>query len=425
MTGNTAIDFLDAAPAPRDEPRWRSQLRDRAWEHFSRHGLPTRRDENWKYTNLRAIDKGQFTTGSLPPGETSVAPIGADKLAVVSFVDGQVTQRQDAPGLSLRLSAELGDEDFGLGELVDFDTHPLAALNSAYFDDAVVIDVAAGQVFDQPLLLEYVSTARPAPVLTCPRVFIRMGANTQLTVVERFVGVDGAANLTNAVTEVELGTGARLDHYRLQELSDSDKGISLLRARQHADSRLVARSIDIGGRLVRNDVHATLSEPGASCRLSGFYLCLGRQHTDNHTRIDHDAADTNSDEVYHGVLGGRARGVFNGKVIVRQDSQRVNANQSNRNLLLSGTAEIDTKPELEIYADDVRCSHGATVGQLDDEALFYLRSRGIGERTARALLTFAFAEEVVRDIEVDAVRDYLEHQVALRLPDHERLEKLV
>ncbi len=432
MSANAAIDFLAAPPqaGARAEPDWLQALRDDAYNHFTARGLPTRRNENWKYTNLRSLARQRFEVTPAQTAPGVVPPLGRDCLAALSFVNGVVQEHRPAPGLSVRLLSDILAETPGalaerLGATVNFDNYPMAALNSAYFDDAVVVEVAPGQQFEQALLIEYVSAPAARAAMICPRVLIVMGDNSRLTVLERYAGLEGAVNFTNAVTEVQLGPGARLDHYRLQELSAGDFATGLIAVQQAADSRFAARAVDIGGRLVRNDLYTCLAEPGATARLAGFYMAVNSQHVDNHTRIDHSAPHTESHEAYHGVLAGRARAVFNGKVVVAQDAQKVNAHQSNRNLLLSGSAEIDTKPELEIYADDVRCSHGATVGQLDEDALFYLRSRGIGERTARALLTFAFADEVLRDFDISVLREYIEGIVAQSLPDHDRLEKLV
>lgn len=414
-----------------DEPEWLVALRTAARKRVLSDGLPTTRDENFKYTNLRALRRRRFAPPAIPHLDPADVPALAESgMPAVTFVNGCVHERHSCNGLSIDTLSEWLERDTNslehlFGTLADAETHPLAALNTACFDEAIVIRLASDQVADVPLLIEYVSAPGTTETLACPRILIDMGANSRLTVIERFAGLEGAANYTNAVTEVFLAAGARLEHYRLQELAETEFATALLRVKQAADSKLVARSVDIGGKLVRNDLHTQLEAPGASARLTGFYMAIGRQHIDNHTRIDHDAPQTTSHEVFHGVLAERARAVFNGKVIVARDAQKVSAQQTNRNLLLSGTPEIDTKPELEIYADDVRCSHGATVGQLDEDALFYLRSRGLGERTARALLTFAFADEVLREFELAELRDYIEQVVAARLPDHERLVSLV
>lgn len=432
MSAKPALDLLASAPthSPR-EPDWLARLRAEAADYIAANGLPTPRHENWKYTNLRALQRRQFEPGEVPALNAADVPqLEESGLPAATFVNGRLYERQSLAGVSVRTLAEVLAQDpeayaDRLGALVDTGYHPLAALNTACFADCIVIRMEAGAKAEMPLLLEYVSAPAPDAMLCCPRVLLDLQDNSSLTVVERFAGLEGAENYTNALTEAFLSPGARLDHYRLQELGDAEFVTGLLRVNQQRDSRLTARSVDLGGKLARHDLHTTLAGAGATTRLTGFYLAVGRQHIDNHTRIDHDAPHTSSHEVFHGVLGDRARAVFNGKVIVARDAQKVDAHQSNRNLLLSGSAEIDTKPELEIYADDVRCSHGATIGQLDDNALFYLRSRGLDEPTARALLTFAFADEVLREWELSELREYIERIVAHRLPDHDRLESLV
>ena len=433
MSAQTAIDFFALRHAERNpdsEPDWLTATRQTAMAQVIHHGLPTTRQENWKYTNLRSLSRKKFEPAAKVSIDVSDVPLLPNSGGPsFSFVNGRPREGQSAGDLAAQLLSEaLTDAAQALAgrlsSLVSYQTHPLAALNTAFFEDGVVIEVAAGQQIDHPLLLEFISAPSTTPSLICPRVLIVLEANARLQVVERYVGLPGAENFTSAVTEVHLGRGAQLDHYRLQEAAPGDTCTQLLAVHQAADSQLRTHSADLGGKLVRNDLHSWLCGPGAEANLSGFYMAVGSQHVDNHTRIDHNARHTTSHEDYRGVLADRARAVFNGKVVVAKDAQKVDANQSNKNLILSGKAEIDTKPELEIYADDVKCSHGATVGQLDDDALFYLRARGIGERTARALLTFAFVDEVLSGIEIADLRDYIKTVVTGRLPDYERLEKL-
>ncbi|NNF67096.1 MAG: Fe-S cluster assembly protein SufD, partial [Gammaproteobacteria bacterium] len=413
MTAQPAIQFLAshyAQRSQRDEPAWLGKMRADAMALVVAQGLPTPRHENWKYTNLRSLHRKEFSAASsIPVNADSILPLSTHGF---SFVNGQPHEHLPVDGLSARLLSDvLRDEpDFLSGELsalLNFERHPLAALNTAFFDDGIVIDIHEGQQFDQPLMLEFVSTPGPDPALLCPRVLIRMAADSRLQVIERHIGTSNAENFSSAVTEVSLGRGAQLEHYRLQEMSPGESAMHMMAVHQSRDSLLQTHTIDLGGKLIRNDLHTWLCGEGATARLSGLYMAVGSQHVDNHTRIDHNSPHTTSVEDYRGVLADKARAVFNGKVLVAQDAQKSNASQSNKNLILSGKAEIDTKPELEIYADDVRCSHGATIGQLDEEALFYLRARGIGEKTARALLTFAFADELLSAIAVDDLREYV------------------
>ncbi|MDH3646110.1 MAG: Fe-S cluster assembly protein SufD [Gammaproteobacteria bacterium] len=430
MSAQPAIDYLAERHAERvvSEPDWLTATRKTAMAYVAERGLPTTRYENWKYTNLRSLHRKQFTPAAAVTIDVNDVPqLGANGFHTLSFVNGQ--PQEIHPGSPAQLMSTVFERQPDalagrLSALVSYESHPLAALNTAFFADGVVIEVKAGQHFDQPLLLEFVSAPAAGPALICPRVLIVLEANTRLQVIERYVGLPDSENFTNAVTEVHLASGAHLDHYRLQEATPTDTCAQLLAVHQAADSRLNTHSVDTGGKLVRNDLHTWLCGPGAEAHLSGFYMAVRTQHVDNHTVINHNAPHTTSREVYRGVLADRARAVFNGKVVVAKDAQKTDARQSNNNLILSGKAEIDTKPELEIFANDVKASHGATVGQLDDEALFYLRTRGIGERTARALLTFAFADEVLAAIEIPELRKYVEETVTRRLPDHERLAKL-
>jgi len=428
-----AIDFLATrhAELARPEPAWLTATRNKAMQHVVSSGLPTTRNELWKYTSLRNLQRREYepsANATIAAASALPKPAGTG-LPTLSFVNGVLCEKQLMPGLSARSLATLIKDEpqvlaGRLSALVNYETHPFGALNTAFFADGVIIEVKAGQQFEQPLLLEFVSTKADKPSLICPRVLIVLEENTRLALIERHVGLTDSENFTSAVTEVHLGTGAQLDHYRLQEMSEKDTCMHLLSVHQSADSQLRTHGVDLGGKLVRNDLQTWLCATGAAADLSGLYLAVGSQHIDNHTRIDHNAPHTSSNENYRGVLADRARAVFNGKVLVAPDAQKVDANQSNRNLLLSGKAEVDTKPELEIYANDVKCSHGATVGQLDEEALFYLRSRGLGVRTARALLTFAFVEEILAGFEMTDLRRYIEGLVAKRLPDADRLEKL-
>ena len=250
-----------------------------------------------------------------------------------------------------------------------------------------------------------------------PRNLVVMAEQSEATLIESYVGLDDADYFTNAVTEISLADNAILKHYKVQQESLNAYHIGSLNAWQGKNSQLESHSVSLGGALVRNDIHSQLDAEGANIVMNGLYMTSGRQHVDNHTRVDHLKPHTYSTENYRGVLNDRSRAVFNGKVVVHKQAQKIDAHQNNANLLLSDDAEIDTKPELEIYADDVKCSHGATVGQLDENMLFYLRSRAIDEETARSLLTYAFADEVISKIEFMPIRNRLEYLVVGQLPD--------
>ncbi|MGD9258394.1 MAG: Fe-S cluster assembly protein SufD, partial [Gammaproteobacteria bacterium] len=311
------------------------------------------------------------------------------------------------------------------GQIADPAAHPFAALNQAFLEDGVVITVAPGKTIAKPLYLLFISCPGGDPIAAQPRIVVDAGAQSHLCLVEHYTGIDEPDNLTNAVTEIRGGAGSRVEHYRLQEEPAQAFHIGGLHARLQRDASLDSHNIQVGAALARLDIGVSLEEPGAELRLNGLYTVDGKRHVDNHTRVDHLAPETRSDELYRGIVDDRGRAVFNGKAVVHKDAQRIDAHQSNKNLLLSQQAEVDTKPELEIYADDVKCSHGATVGQLDKNALFYLLSRGIGEEVARKLLTYAFAEVVAARMPLEVVRRRLEKRIAGTLPESDLIREPV
>nr|WP_299242368.1 Fe-S cluster assembly protein SufD [uncultured Halomonas sp.] len=440
---HTFLDRLEERIANRresattPEPSWVTARRQAGAARFEALGFPTRRDEAWKYTDVRRISEGDFALAqdadfSPSTAATLVLPLDAIRL---SFVDGVFSaELSDMASLPEGLGVEplsramsTNHESVGgsLGRLAGVEFSPFTALNTAFADEGAVIRIGSGVVVEKPILVQFFSRANAQPVMSHPRVLIEAGARSQATVIEHYVGEEDAANFTNVVSEVLLERGAILSHYILQEASLQDAHIGSLHVDQGRDSRFTSFNINLGGALVRNDLVADLNAENAEANYYGLFFAQGRQHVDNHTLVNHNAPHTFSNENYKGILGDRARGVFNGKVIVKRDSQKIEAHQSNANLLLSDRAEIDTKPELEIYADDVKCSHGATTGQLDEEAVFALRTRGIDEQTARGLLTLAFAGEVMDKVTLDTVAERVERAVAGKLPERFNLGDLV
>ena len=417
---------------------WAAELRRRGLARFEASGLPTTRLEDWKYTNVRAIGRGRFEPWTTQPA-AELSADAVDALAVegldawrIVFVDGQwvahLSTLPDDAGITcmnLRDMLRTAPSDEDLSDWLDYGEAGFGALNSAFLGDGISIETSAGVNIERPVCLLFLSTANDTPRAVHPRVLIRAGANSRLSVLEHYAGTDGAAGLTNVVTQVRLDTGARLEHYRLQEESDQAYHVAAVQAELGQDSCMHSHNLHTGGRLSRADIHARLTGRGAHVGLNGFYLAAGRQHTDSHTLVDHLVPHTTSDEEYRGVLTGHGRAVFNGKAVVHEGAAGTNAQQANHNLLLSEDAEVDTKPELEIYADDVKCSHGATVGALDTDALFYLQSRGIDQSAARAILTFAFADEVLRHLDQDAVRRHVEQRVLARLPKSDTIREFL
>lgn len=411
--------------------------REAALTRFTRTGLPDTRVEEWKYTDVRPLAKRNF---SLAAGNGVTAQrIASLRFAEqgyheLVFVNGRFSTElshvgNPADGVHLQsLAAAVQDPEVArqIGQCLDRDTaSAFAELNTAFMQDGAWIDIPSGIELATPIVLLYLDTVTDEPSVCHPRTVVRLGRGASATIVESYIGLDDEArNLTNAVTEIGLDDNARLDHYRIQQESLKGFHIGRIDVHQGRDSHYESHSIALGGSLARTDINTRLSATGAEAILNGLYMTGGRQHIDHHTRIDHLVPHTRSEEYYRGVLDGHSRGVFNGKIIVHPDAQKTDSQMSNANLLLSRQAEVDTKPELEIYADDVKCSHGATVGQLDEDSLFYLRSRAIDETTARNLLTYAFASDVIQRIRLQPIRARLEHVVLGKLPQTDEVSEL-
>ena len=303
-----------------------------------------------------------------------------------------------------------------LGRLARIESQAFTALNTAFLRDGAVVEVAPGVVLDTPIHLLFVTRSSAEPVLSQPRVLVVAGANSQVRVVESHAGDGETPYLSNAVTEISVDEYAVVDHYAVVREAEPAFHVASLHATLGRASNFSSHVITLGGAIVRNEAHVALAGEGGECTLNGLYLANGRQLVDNQTTIDHAQPHCDSHELYKGILDGRSRAVFNGKIIVRLDAQKTDAKQSNKTLLLSEDAQITTKPQLEIFADDVKCTHGATVGQLDQDALFYLRSRGLSRDQARQLLTHAFAADLLGHIKVEAIRTQLDALLLERLP---------
>ncbi|WP_291981089.1 Fe-S cluster assembly protein SufD [Luteitalea sp.] len=421
----TGFDEFTAART--SDPAWLRTSRARAAATFRDEGLPTTRQEEWRYTPLTGItdvpaQPVAAATGTPPVDGFLFRDFDGPQLV---FVNGHYAPTQSRlhalpDGIRVSSIAALLDSDpetlqRHLGTAIRFRQQGFTALNDAWFVDGAAIVVDANAVVTEPIHLLYFSTGTGS---SYPRTLIVAGANSQLSVVESFAGTE-TTYVTNAITEVISAEGAHVDHYKVNRESLQAHHVSsthLLLARASVFS---THNISLGGRLTRNDINATLDGEGIECTVNGLYLADGDRLVDNHTAIDHAKPHCHSYEIYKGVLDGRSRGVFNGKIFVREDAQKTDAKQTNQVLLLSDDATIDTKPQLEIYADDVKCTHGATVGQLSAESLFYLRARGIGKDDARALLIHAFAEDIVERIRIDGVRRALEQVLLARLPIRE------
>jgi Fe-S cluster assembly protein SufD len=304
-----------------------------------------------------------------------------------------------------------------LGRYGNFEENAFTALNTAFLGDGAFVRIARGSVLEQPIHLVYLTVPGTAPAATHPRALIVVGPDAQCPVVETYVGQAGGQYFTNAVTEIVASESSVVDHYKVQTEAPGAFHVGSLFAALGRSANFSTTSIALGGALVRNDVNVTLSE-GTEATLNGLYIVNGTQHVDNHTAIDHAKPHGASHELYKGVLDGKSSAVFNGRILVRKDAQKTDSKQTNKNLVLSDEAVIDTKPELQIYADDVRCTHGATIGQLDSESMFYLQSRGIGKKEARSLLTYAFAQDVIDRIRIASLKEALEHTLFEKFHEH-------
>jgi Fe-S cluster assembly protein SufD len=410
------------------EPAWLRDVRRSAAGAFERTGIPTTRHEEWRSTNVAPIAATRFVTA--PPvtvsGEEAarflVPGVGGP---VLVFVNGRYVPELSAPGVqaaglavsTLAEAIEHNPESLEphLARHADSTDRPFAALNTALFDDGALITLADNAIADLPIQVVFLSTVTPAPAMASPRLLVVLGENSQAKLIETFGGIGPARGFTNAVTEIVVGSGAVLGHVRLQRESESAFHIGHTQIQVGRSGRASSHAIALGGLISRHDAVAVLGGEGADCTLNGLYLADGHQLIDNHTEIDHAMPHGTSHELYKGILGGQARGVFNGRIRVRPDAQKTDAKQTNKTLLLSDEAQINTKPQLEIFANDVRCTHGATVGQLNQEALFYLRTRGIGLHDARNLLVTAFAADVTGRIPLEPVRAELDRLLASRL----------
>jgi len=438
-------------------PSWLHEIRRAAIEAFVEKGFPTTRQEDWRNTNVTPIATGAFqpvreaharSAESLAErfSRLPLADLGCPRLV---FINGRFSKQLSAlealpKGVKAGSLAEALAADGKTLEphlsryAADYREHAFVALNTAFLEDGAFLEIPKGVVLEKPIYLLYVSVPSGFPTVSYPRNLIIAGRESQASIVEGYVGQEAAAlsssagasgmasdgvYFTNAVSEIVLGEGAVVEYHRLQQESERAFHFGRLQFHQERSSSLTTHSVATGGALVREEVKAVLGGEGAEATLEGLYLVTGRQHIDNQTTLDHAQPHCSSREVYKGILDGESSAVFNGKIIVRKDAQKTDSKQSNKNLLLSEKAIIDTKPALEIYADDVKCTHGATIGQIAPEAVFYLRSRGIGRQEARDLLTYAFANDVLGRIKDETLRERLQEGLFARLARGQRAEE--
>ena len=424
LASHYSSDYPDyAANLSGQSVAWLKTLRSEALATFSATGFPTLREEEWCYTNVSAIEKKRFkpVVKSASINEELLNTYRLNDVWTMVFVDGYFSAKHSqldglADEIELSSIAEILDTQAEklkqyLGQAVSNDEHNFVAFNTAWFNDGVFLNIPAKQVLSKPIQLLHITSSPDC--LATSRNIIVVGKHSEAQIIETFIGEQAYLNVV--VNEIFVEENASLTLYKLQSELEKSYHFGGTYVKQSPNSRFNHHSFSFGGLLVRNDVHTDL-DTASECSLNGLYLGVKRQHIDNHTRINHNKPHGISREYYKGILDNRARGVFQGRVVVVEDAQKTDSEMNNRNLLLSNDAEVDTKPQLEIYADDVKCAHGVTVGQLEDQSIFYLQSRGVDEETARNILTFAFANEMVDKVSIKSLKTLLETELLKSLP---------
>jgi Fe-S cluster assembly protein SufD len=423
------------------DPVWLRQLREDAWQRFHAKGFPNTHDEDWRFTNLAALArtpfqravKGRVTVSSGQIERFRVPGAGCRLVFVNGHFAPDLSEVCDLPDTLEICSLERaiakameGSEPEGcapegieqhLGRYADVRRDVFSALNTALWEDGAYLRIHRGAVIERPIHLLYVSAGAGAAIMTHPRTLIVAEPTSHAAVIEDYVSIGEETAFSNAVTELVAGQDAVVSHFLVERENLAAFNVSTLRLELARGTNVSSHSILLGGGLVRNNVHPVLAGEGAECLINGLFVGAGRQHLDNYMLVEHSQPQCSSRQFYNGILDDRARGVFHGRIVVHKDAQKTDAKQTNRNLLLSDDARIDTKPQLEIYADDVKCTHGATIGQIEEEQLFYLRSRGIEETSARNLLLYAFAAECLDRMHDSPAREFVASLIGERLTD--------
>lgn len=436
-----AFQSLQQRAEARGSAAWINRLRENAFDRFEQTGFPTTRDEEWKYTNIAQIAKTKFA--QTVSGNEESARANSTAIEQYACPEARDSQMVFVNGVFQTALSSLGDLPQGivamslaealenethqivlrerLARQADYNANPFTALNTAFIENGAYLRIPKDAQVGAPIHLLFLSDIKGDDALQAsfPRVVIVAEKGSAATVIESYASAQDGVYLTNAVVEIFVEDNARLEHYKVQRESAQSFHIAATNAELGRDSRFNSTTITLGAELSRHDILVKLDAEGSECAVDGLYLVTTGQHTDTHSIIDHRVPHCTSHQLYKGILDGKSRAVFNGKIFVRVDAQQTNAFQTNRNLLLSPEARVDTKPQLEIYADDVKCSHGATVGQLEEEELFYLLSRGLHSDLARNLLTYGFAEEVINKIKIESIKAQLDETVLHRL--HARL----
>ncbi|MFN7942077.1 MAG: Fe-S cluster assembly protein SufD [Thermoanaerobaculia bacterium] len=422
-----------AAVAALPQPEALRRLRASAYARFRELGYPSPREEEWRFTNVAPVARTNFERPA-PAADPrrralEVAPFRLEGTREIVFVDGrfapELSSAEPPAGMRIASFAALAAQgDLGafaavLGRKAGFVDQPFLALSTALFEDGLGIEIASGATVAEPLHVIFHSTAAASASASFPRLVILAGENSEATVVESHCGAPGAVYLASAATEIVAAPAARLEHYEFQRESREAFHFATLHVETGRAATVATHSFSLGGAIARHDIRGVLAGEGGEATFNGLYLVDGRQLVDTHMRIDHVAPRCASHELYKGILEGKSRAVFNGRIHVHPGAQKTDAKQTNRNLLLSDDALVNTNPQLEIFADDVKCTHGSTVGQLDAEAVFYLRSRGIGAEAAKSLLTYAFASDLVNRVKVDSLQRELQEFLFAWIPQGE------
>lgn len=411
---------------------WLRELRRKGFARFSEVGFPTMRVEDWRFTNVAPIAQTAFHLARkalTPPLKRTLEQFRTPGAACqLVFIDGRYAAELSSFGhlptgvriasLAKHVSEHSAEVETHLGKYLNIARDPFAALNTAFLEDGAYVHIPRRTFLEGPICLLFVTTAQSTPAMAHPRNLVVAEDGAQATIVEDYVSLDGGVAFCNTVTELVAGEDAAVSHYMIERENRQSFNVSTLRIQQGRSANVASHSILLGGALVRNNVHPVLAGEGGECLINGLFIGNGRQHLDNYMLVEHASPHCGSRQFYNGILDNQAHGVFHGRIVVHKDAQKTDAKQTNRNLLLSDDAQIDTKPQLEIFADDVKCTHGATIGQIEESALFYLRSRGIDEVSARRLLLLAFASECLDRMKEGPARAHAEqliHQHLLHL----------
>ena len=418
-------EFRSEAPGKGIE--WVESLRDEGIKKFLELGFPAPDNEDWRFTNVTPIARTDFSIEKnghkkFPHAVLDGYTFPGLKTIRLVFVDGAYNEElsdvsalpknADVMSLSSALTSKEELVKKYLSKYADFSKEAFTALNTAFMQDGGFVHIPSGTRLMEPVHLLYITDKCDSPTMTNHRNLIVIGDNCEANIIEHYVSLDDSVYFSNVVTELVVGENSTVGHYMIECESRKAFNVSTLRVEQSRSSNIRSHSVLLGGALVRNNVHPVLAGEGCDSLINGLFMPTGRQHMDNYMVVEHASPHCESRQFYNGVLDGRSRGVFHGRIIVHKDAQKTDAKQTNRNLLLSDNAQIDTKPQLEIYADDVKCTHGATIGQMDENAVFYLRSRGIGEETARDILLSTFTSGTLENMQLEEIRDYCEGLVA-------------